>query len=98
MRRVRESLLPWKIIKYYILVCVYFCVHAFAHARVSVGARARGRMHARARFVVLLIQRAKPMRHNVASFVASLPSPSCSTLSHKRYDFRKKVIEHKICV
>ena len=38
------------------------------------------------------------MRHIVTSFVAPRSPPHFSTLSHKRYDFRKKVTEHKMCV
>ena len=48
--------------------------------------------------VALLIQHAIRMRHIVTSFVASLTPPHFSTLSHKRYDFRKNVTEHKMCV
>jgi hypothetical protein len=48
--------------------------------------------------VALLIQHAMRMRHIVTSFVAPLAPPRFSALSHKRYDFRKNVIEHKMCV
>ena len=48
-------------------------------------------------YVVLLIQQATRMRHIVTSFVASRSAPHFSTLSLKRYDFREKVIEHKMC-
>jgi hypothetical protein len=41
-------------------------------------------------FVVLVIQHAKRMRRIILSSVASLALPHCSTLSHKRYDFRGK--------
>jgi hypothetical protein len=60
-----------------------------------VGDRVQGRVHARAR-VALLIQHAKRLRHIVTSFVAPLAPPRFSTLSHKRQEFLKKVIEHKI--
>jgi hypothetical protein len=38
------------------------------------------------------------MRHIVTSFVAPRSAPNFSTLSHERFDFRKKVIELKMCV
>jgi hypothetical protein len=48
--------------------------------------------------IALLIQHATRMRHIVTSFVIPQSPPNFSTLSHKRCDFRKNVIEYKICV
>jgi hypothetical protein len=46
--------------------------------------------------VALGTQYAMRMRYIV---ICGLPSSTnFSTLSHKRYDFRKKVTEHKMCV
>ena len=45
----------------------------------------------------LVIQHAKHMPRIILSIVASLAPSNVSTLSHKQNDFRKKVIEHKIC-
>ena len=43
-------------------------------------------------------QHAKRMRRIILSSVASLAPSHFSTVSHKRHDFRKNVIGHKICV
>jgi hypothetical protein len=85
LRGVRELLLPWKSNKYYIFVCVHVqCPGAWARAFACVR-------------VVSLIQHATPMCHIVMSFVALQAPQHFLTLSHKRHDFRKIVIEHKIC-
>ena len=62
-----------------------------------VVARARGRVHVRAR-VSLLIQNAMCMRHIVLLFVASLVPSEVLTLSHTRQAFRKKNILNIKCV
>ena len=46
----------------------------------------------------LLIHHVTRMRHVVTSLVAPLVPQHFSILSHKRCDFQKKVIEHKMCV
>jgi hypothetical protein len=48
--------------------------------------------------VALLIQHATRMRHIVTLFVAPVAPPYVSTSCHNRYDFRKTVIEYKMCV
>jgi hypothetical protein len=47
--------------------------------------------------VALLIHHVTRMRHIVTSFVVPLSPQHFSTLSHKRNDFRKQVVEHKMC-
>jgi hypothetical protein len=46
--------------------------------------------------VALLIQHAARMRHDVTSFVAPSPPAYVLILFHKRHDFRKKKVEHKL--
>jgi hypothetical protein len=61
--------------------------------RMWAGAGTCGRVH-----VALLTQRANLMSLIVLSSAASLAPPYFSALSHKRYDFLKNVIGHKMCV
>ena len=77
-------------------VTIDLCQHACAC--VHLVTRARGRVHAHTCNLALLIQHATHMRHAETSFVAPRSPPHFSTLSHKRCDCRKKVIEHKMCV
>jgi hypothetical protein len=48
--------------------------------------------------VALVILHKMGMRHTIFSPVTCLAVPYFSALSHKRQDFRKKVIAHEICV
>jgi hypothetical protein len=48
--------------------------------------------------VALITQHAKQMRSILLSPVACLTLPHFFILFHKRRDFRKSVIEHKMCV
>jgi hypothetical protein len=49
-------------------------------------------------FVALVIQLAKRMRCVVLPSVACSALAYFSTISSKRHDFRKSVIEHKMCL
>jgi hypothetical protein len=90
MRRVRESLLPWKSNNYYLLVYVYVSACMWIPGRVGVCVRIND--------VALLMQHATRIRRIVMAFMARRSPTYFSTLSHKLYNFRKKVIECKICV
>jgi len=49
-------------------------------------------------FVALVTQHANCMRHFILLSVARTALPYLSTLSHKRYDFGKKVIKNRMYV
>ena len=90
LRHVRESLLAWKVIN-----ITYLSVRACARSYLCPSAWARSCSYVH---VALLIQHATRLHHIVTSFVAPLAPPYISTLSHKRHDFWRIVIEHKMCV
>jgi hypothetical protein len=82
LRQVRESLFAMEK-QYYIFVCVCMWMDAQACRHVPMA---------------LLIQHEMHMGRTVTTFVAPMPPPHISRLSNKRFNFRKKVIEHKMCV
>jgi hypothetical protein len=93
--RDRSCRLKTKSISYF-----FVCVCARTHECVSVCPCVRlcgcvgSLLYARARSrVALLTQHAKRMRRVILSSAASLAPPHFSSLSHKRHDFRKNVIE-----
>jgi hypothetical protein len=88
MRHVHETTVAVE--KRYVLY-IGLCVRACGYT--GVWACACAYVH-----IALLIQHATRMRHILTSFVDPRSPSYFSTLSHKRCDFRKKVIEHKICV
>jgi hypothetical protein len=88
------TLLAWE--KQQILhigLCVHACAFVCACGYPGAWACVCEHVHG-----ALLIQLATRMRHIVTSFVAPLSPLYLSTLSHKRYDFRKEVTENKMCV
>ena len=72
-----------------VCVCVSGCVHGCVWVGVCMGARARACACAR---VALLVQHAT--RRHIVIFGLS-DSTICFDIN-KRYDFRKKIIEHKM--
>jgi hypothetical protein len=92
LRRVRESLSLWNSNKYYVFVCV--CVRARAFVRVPGGVGVCMCMSA--------CSLAYPACHSYAPYcdvILARRSPQYfSTFSHKTHDFRKTVIEYKMCV
>ena len=91
-RRARESLLSWKMNKYYIFVCV--CVCARAYARAWVPGRLRVCICVR---VALLIQHTMRMRH-VVTFEAPLAPPHFLLYLINCMIFGKKIAKQKMRV
>jgi hypothetical protein len=65
-------------------MCVCVCVCVYVCVCVCVRAR-----------VALVIQKVIRMRHSIICGLSN--STIFSTLSQKRQDFRRKIIEHKMC-
>jgi hypothetical protein len=82
-----------------VLMSVCVCVCVWARSRFCPCVWVPWRMGVcRCMHVVLLILHVMRMQHIVTSFMAPMAVSYFSTLSHKRCDFRKTVIEHKMCV
>jgi hypothetical protein len=82
LRRVCESLLPWKSKKHYMFVCVCVCACGCPVAHVALLIQHARHNHA----------------PYCDAFVAPQAPPYSSALSQKRCDFQKKIIEHKMYV
>ena len=84
-----KPLLLWKSNKYCILVCV--CMHHCCRGRTT------GITCTECVSVAFVNQHSKSMRCIILLSVASPAVPYLWTLSHKQHNFRKKIIEHKMC-
>jgi hypothetical protein len=102
-----KPLLSWKAISTritYLCVCVYErvgeghayeCVRACVRVCVWVG----GWVHERGRVLTRVWAYLSSMQRAGTMYAASsLATPYFLTLSHKRFNFRKNVTEHKMCV
>jgi len=76
-----QTLLQWKSNNYCIF-CVCVCVCIYVCVCVCV-------------CLALLIHKAIRMRHSVICGLSN--STIFSTLSHKRHDFQRKIIDYKMC-
>jgi hypothetical protein len=90
LRRIQEITVA---VEKHIGLCVHACRSVRACGYADAWACACAYVH-----VALLMQHATRMRPIVTSFVAPRSTLYFSTLSHKRCDFLKKVIEHEMCV